>query len=72
MDLHAVLLHVAGDALGYIGALTAGFIIQNVDSNWACYTAPLMSVLITVIILYGSIPLLFQSSRNLMDKVIVS
>ena len=72
MNVQAVLMHVAGDALGSIGALLAGLIIRFVDSDWACYADPATSLFITGIILYGTVPLLFASSKRLLDKVHVS
>eukprot|EP00238_Polyblepharides_amylifera_P000231 CAMPEP_0196573400 /NCGR_PEP_ID=MMETSP1081-20130531/3307_1 /TAXON_ID=36882 /ORGANISM="Pyramimonas amylifera, Strain CCMP720" /LENGTH=685 /DNA_ID=CAMNT_0041891089 /DNA_START=181 /DNA_END=2238 /DNA_ORIENTATION=+ len=69
MNVQAMLLHVAGDALGSIAALFAGCLIMFVEASWACYADPAMSLFITILILIGTTPLLISSAKQLLDKV---
>eukprot|EP00026_Physarum_polycephalum_P005968 Phypoly_transcript_06007.p1 GENE.Phypoly_transcript_06007~~Phypoly_transcript_06007.p1 ORF type:complete len:293 (+),score=40.75 Phypoly_transcript_06007:951-1829(+) len=68
-NLHAVFLHVLGDALGSVGAIGTGLIIKFVDHPWKVYADPTFSVLLTLIILKGSIPLVKHSANILLESV---
>lgn len=57
MNMHALLLHVFGDALGNVGVIATGLIIWL--SNWSgkYYFDPIISLVITVIIFSSALPL---------------
>lgn len=57
MNMHALLLHVLGDALGNVGVIASGLIIWL--SNWPgkYYSDPVISLVITCIIFASALPL---------------
>ena len=57
LNVRAVLIHVAGDALGSIGVIIAGLIIWLTHSKHRFYADPALSVAITILILTSAIPL---------------
>lgn len=66
LNLRGAFLHVAGDTLGSLGAITAGLIM--VTTGW--YVAdPLVSVLIGLLLLYTSWGLIKESVDILMQSV---
>eukprot|EP00047_Mylnosiga_fluctuans_P024229 m.156343 g.156343 ORF g.156343 m.156343 type:complete len:405 (+) comp9802_c1_seq3:4875-6089(+) len=67
LNLQGVFIHVAGDALGSVGVMISGLIVLNLDSQWTMYVDPAVSVLIALIILFGSIPLVKKSGRILLQ-----
>ena len=64
INIRAAFTHVIGDMLGSIGAIVAGLIIQF--SGWL-YADPLISILISFIILFSSISLLRETFHTLME-----
>ncbi|MBN2468074.1 MAG: cation transporter [Deltaproteobacteria bacterium] len=64
MNIRAVLFHVAGDALGSLGAITAGVVIWLRGWNWF---DPLISFFIGSIIIYGAWHLLWETTHILMQ-----
>ncbi|KAJ3433553.1 hypothetical protein M0812_22514 [Anaeramoeba flamelloides] len=73
LNLHAVWLHVMGDALGSVAALTDGLIIyfiqnsKNKDAKWLPYIDPSISLLIVLIIVLHAIPTLKRCLKILMQ-----
>nr|CAG4713069.1 unnamed protein product [Naegleria fowleri] len=64
-NLYGVYLHMIADALGSIGVITSTLIVQYL--GW--YIAdPICSLIISVMILYTSIPLITNSSRVLLQR----
>lgn len=57
LNLHGVYLHLFGDLLTSIGVISSTLIIIYVKQDWTIYMDPLMSLLITVIIIISTIPL---------------
>jgi hypothetical protein len=57
MNMHALLLHVLGDALGNIGVIASGLIIWLTTWPGKYYSDPIISLVITVIIFSGALPL---------------
>ena len=51
------MLHVFGDALGNIGVIVAGLIIWLTTWSFKFYFDPIISLVITVIILVSAFPL---------------
>ena len=58
-NIEAVLLHVMGDALGSVAAITSALIIRYVpaDQEWRFYADPVCSLLIVILILQTCVPL---------------
>jgi solute carrier family 30 (zinc transporter), member 1 len=70
MNIEGVFLHVLGDALGSIGVLSAGIIIEfSGKSPYRFLADPAASLLIVVIIICSAIPLLKRCISILMEKV---
>jgi len=69
MNMRALVLHVMGDALGNIGVIASALFIWLTDFRWRFYADPLISLIITVIILCSAIPLCKAASRILLQAV---
>ncbi|KAF2750964.1 cation efflux protein [Sporormia fimetaria CBS 119925] len=69
LNMRGVFLHVMGDALGNIGVIASALIIWLTDYWWRFYSDPLISLIITVIILCSAIPLCKAASRILLQAV---
>ncbi|OJD29449.1 zinc cadmium resistance protein [Diplodia corticola] len=67
LNMRGVFLHVMGDALGNIGVIASALIIWLTDFSWRFYSDPLISLIITVIILCSAIPLCKAASRILLQ-----
>ncbi|MGO9446039.1 MAG: cation diffusion facilitator family transporter [Thiobacillaceae bacterium] len=66
LNRRAALLHVAGDALGSVAALTAGLVIML--TGWTPID-PILSVVISLLILVSTLNLLRQALHVLMEGV---
>lgn len=66
LNVRAAFLHVIADALGSSGAILAAVVIMLTGMNWV---DPLVSVLISALILYSSWGLLKESAHILMEGV---
>ena len=64
LNIRGAWLHVLGDTLGSVGAITAGALIWQFGWNWV---DPVASVLIGVLILYSSWELLKETVAVLME-----
>jgi zinc transporter 1 len=69
LNMRGVFLHVMGDALGNVGVIASALIIWLTDYSWRFYSDPLISLIITVIILCSAIPLCKAASRILLQAV---
>ncbi|KAF2650186.1 cation efflux protein [Lophiostoma macrostomum CBS 122681] len=69
LNMRGVFLHVMGDALGNIGVIASALIIWLTDFWWRFYSDPLISLIITIIILCSAIPLCKAASRILLQAV---
>lgn len=69
LNMKGVFLHVMGDALGNIGVIGSALIIWLTDYSWRFYSDPVISLIITVIILCSAIPLCKAASRILLQAV---
>jgi zinc transporter 1 len=69
MNVRAVLMHVAGDALGSVAVIIAGAIMRYTDWPHKELADPVCSLLIVVIIALGSWQLLKASAEILLHKV---
>ncbi|MBV9242758.1 MAG: cation transporter [Acidobacteria bacterium] len=64
LNLHGAWLHIMGDVLGAAAAIVAGVLIVTMGWLWA---DPITSVLISVIIIFGSIRLVLDSVNILLE-----
>lgn len=69
LNIHAVYLHILGDALGSIIVMISALIIIFTEGEWTLYVDPAMSIIMVAIILKTSIPLLIETSKILMNSV---
>ncbi|KAI9813358.1 MAG: hypothetical protein M1832_006316 [Thelocarpon impressellum] len=69
LNMRGVFLHVLGDALGNIGVIGSALFIWLTPFWWRYYSDPLVSLIITVIILASAIPLCKAASRILLQAV---
>ncbi|KAL7793245.1 cation efflux protein [Trichoderma ceciliae] len=67
MGMHAMMLHVIGDALGNVGVIITALVIWLTDWPGKLYADPAVSLVITAIILKTSIPLTVATSRVLLQ-----
>ena len=67
LNIESLFLHVLGDALGNIGVIVTALFIWKTDYSWRYYSDPMVSLLITVIILSSCIPLCRKSSKILLQ-----
>jgi solute carrier family 30 (zinc transporter), member 1 len=57
MNMHALILHVIGDALGNVGVISTGLVIWLSNWTYKYYFDPIISLVITVIIFSSALPL---------------
>ena len=69
LNMRGVFIHVLGDALGNIGVIASALIIWLTQFSWRFYADPVISLIITVIILGSAIPLCLAASRILLQAV---
>lgn len=69
LNMRGVFLHVLGDALGNVGVIASALFIWLTDFWWRFYADPLISLIITLIILASAIPLCKAASRILLQAV---
>jgi len=69
MNMHALLLHVLGDALGNVGVIATGLVILFTSWSWKYYFDPLISLVITIIIFSSAVPLVRSTSFILLQGV---
>ena len=69
LNMRGVFLHVMGDALGNIGVIASALFIWLTNYSWRFYSDPLISLVITLIILASAIPLCLAASRILLQAV---
>jgi zinc transporter 1 len=67
LNMRGVFLHVLGDAMGNIGVIGSALFIWLTNYSWRFYADPLISLIITVIILLSAIPLCKAASRILLQ-----
>ncbi|RGB23091.1 zinc transporter 1 [Rhizophagus diaphanus] len=69
LNMRGVFIHVLGDALGNIGVVCSGLFIYLTHFSWRFYIDPLVSLILTIIILMSAIPLVKSASFILLQKV---
>lgn len=69
LNMRGVFLHVMGDALGNIGVIATALFIWLTKFSWRFYADPVISLVITIIILCSAIPLCKAASRILLNAV---
>ncbi|KAI9727946.1 MAG: hypothetical protein M1828_005351 [Chrysothrix sp. TS-e1954] len=68
-NIRGIFLHVLGDALGNVGVMASALIIWLTPWSFRFYFDPIISLLITLIILKSALPLCFDTSRHLLQAV---
>jgi len=68
-NLHAIFLHFLGDALGSIGAIVTGIFIRFSTWDHRYYADPFLSIVFSLIILKGAVPLVKHCLYILMQSV---
>ena len=66
LNVRAAFLHVVGDTISSVGVVAAGVIIAV--TGWT-YADPILAIVIGIIILYGAVQLLRESSDILLEAV---
>jgi len=69
MNMHALILHVIGDALGNVGVIITGLVIWLSHWSFKYYLDPIISLVITVIIFSSALPLVRSASFILLQGV---
>ena len=69
LNMKGVFLHVLGDALGNIGVMITALFIWLTNFSWKYYADPVISLVITGIILSSSYPLVRSASFILLQAV---
>ena len=69
MNTRGVLLHIAGDALGSVGVMLSAAVIAFTSWPYRTLSDPLASLAIVLLIVLGTLPLLRQSTRVLLEMV---
>jgi cobalt-zinc-cadmium efflux system protein len=65
LNVRGVIWHIIGDTLGSVGAITGGLLVWWKGWYWA---DPVVSVVISVIILFGGVKLVLESVSVLMES----
>lgn len=66
LNIRAAFLHILGDTISSVGVLVAGIVIAL--TGWT-YVDPILAIVIGIIILYGAVQLLRESSDILLEAV---
>ncbi|KAJ3319162.1 hypothetical protein HDU76_000631, partial [Blyttiomyces sp. JEL0837] len=69
MNMHGLFLHVLGDALGSVGVIISALVIQFASGEWRYYLDPVISLFISGIIIYSTVPLIKSASFILLQGV---
>ncbi len=69
LNMRGVFLHVLGDALGNVGVIASALLIWLTTYTWRYYADPLISLLITLVILASALPLCTAAARILLQAV---
>lgn len=68
MNMQGVFLHILGDLLASVGVIGSTLIIIFVKEDWTKYMDPLMSLFITGIIIFATVPLVRSASYILLQR----
>ncbi|KAJ3284825.1 hypothetical protein HK104_009759 [Borealophlyctis nickersoniae] len=67
--MHGVFLHVLSDALGSLAVIASSLIIMYSSGPWRFYMDPLISVLITLMIIASTVPLVKSAGMIVLQGV---
>ncbi|KAJ3028032.1 UNVERIFIED_CONTAM: hypothetical protein HDU68_002615 [Siphonaria sp. JEL0065] len=67
MNMQGLFLHALGDALGSVGVIISSLIIMFADGSWRFYMDPVISLLISGLIISSCIPLVRNASFILLQ-----
>lgn len=68
-NMRAVFLHVLGDALGSLGVIFVSLMLWLTDFSWRYYLDPIISLLITAMITFSTVPLVKETALVLLQGV---
>lgn len=68
LNMHGVFLHVLGDLLASFGVISSALVIIFVNGSWTIYMDPVMSLFITAIIVFATIPLVQSACYILLQR----
>jgi zinc transporter 1 len=68
LNLQGVFLHIMGDMLGSVAVICSTLIVLLCQGHWTLYMDPAISVVITCIIVYSTIPLVKSASYILLQS----
>jgi zinc transporter 1 len=69
MNMHGLFLHILGDLLASLGVIASSCVMIFVKESWTIYLDPAMSLLITFIIVYSTLPLVKSASYILLQGI---
>ncbi|ORY48694.1 hypothetical protein BCR33DRAFT_677596 [Rhizoclosmatium globosum] len=69
MNMRGLFLHALGDALGSVGVILSSLIIMFADGKWRYYMDPVISLLISGLIISSAVPLVRSASFILLQGV---
>jgi zinc transporter 1 len=69
LNMHGVFLHIMGDALGSVAAITSGLVIWLSSSEYRALADPICTLVIACIILSSAFPLIRQTLHIALDSV---
>ncbi|KAG0362198.1 cation efflux family-domain-containing protein [Gamsiella multidivaricata] len=69
LNMRGIFVHVLGDALGSVGVIFTALIIWLTNFSWRFYFDPIISLLITAIIIHSAVPLVRSASFILLQGV---
>jgi zinc transporter 1 len=67
LNMHGLFVHILGDLLASLGVIASTCVIIFVDQPWTIYLDPLMSFVITIIVIASTIPLVKSASYILLQ-----
>ena len=68
-NLKGVFLHVLGDFFGSIGVLISACVINFTDWEYKYYVDPVISLIIVIILVYGTVPLFKRTAKIVLEAV---
>jgi solute carrier family 30 (zinc transporter), member 1 len=67
LNMHGIFLHLLGDALGSVGVIISSLVIILTSEEWSFYLDPIVSILISGLIITSTLPLIRSASSILLQ-----
>ena len=68
-NIQGLFLHLVGDTLGSICVIISGCIIQFTSSKYRFLADPIASILISIVIIVGTTPIVYKTTKILLQQV---